>query len=127
VHLIAGFSNACITGHLARCLIDCNAPPEEIIAAYMHAIRLKPTDIRPIDECSRYALSMCKARACSPAILKQAADLLGDLCKNPGIYTELKTPRSDSTQPEELSSVPWETVESRIRQLKDLVSSRMGA
>ena len=37
VHLIAGFSNACITGHLARCLIDCNAPPEEIIAAYMHA------------------------------------------------------------------------------------------
>lgn len=113
-------------GHLARCLIDCNAPAEEIVTAYMHAIRLNPTDIRPIDECSRYALSVCKARACSPAILKQAADLLGDLCKNPGIYTELRAPQGGSATPECLSPVPWEAVESRIRQLKDMVSSRFG-
>src|SRR3546814_3706733 len=90
----------------------------------MQAIRLNPMDIRPIDECSKYALSVCKARACNPAILKQVVELLLDLCKNPAIYTELKTPRGTSTQREGVSPIPWEPVESRIRQLKDLVASR---
>src|SRR3546814_13763448 len=68
--------------------------------------------------------SVCKARACNPAILKQVVELLLDLCKNPAIYTELKTPRGTSTQREGVSPIPWEPVESRIRQLKDLVASR---
>src|SRR5690554_5398662 len=82
------------SGHLARCLIDCKAATEEIITAYMQAIRLNPRDIRAVDECSKYALSVCKARACNPVVLRQALELLLGLTANPAIFTELTTPRA---------------------------------
>lgn len=92
----------------------------------MQAIRLNPTDIRVIDECSKYAVSVCKARACNPAILKHALELLLDLTKNPSLLTELKSPRTSTALEGESPMLRWKAVESRIRQLKELVTSRLG-